>query len=74
MGGTICKTSDLINEGTITGNVTNDKGKEINLVENTGTIGGSIANSGSINTFEVSGTIANGILNDTNALNFFYYD
>ena len=66
-GGTICKTSDLINEGTITGNVTNDKGKEINLVENTGTIGGSIANSGSINTFEVSGTIANGILNDTNA-------
>ena len=66
-GGTICKTSDLINEGTITGNVTNDKGKEINLVENTGTIGGSIANSGSINTFKVSGTIAQGILNDTDA-------
>ena len=63
----ICKFSDLINEGTITGNVTNEAGKEINLVENTGTIGGSIANSGSINTFEVSGTIANGILNDTNA-------
>ncbi|WP_166666934.1 beta strand repeat-containing protein, partial [Helicobacter pullorum] len=60
-------TSDLINDGTITGNVTNDKGKEINSVENTGTIGGSIANSGSINIFEVSGTIAQGILNDTNA-------
>ncbi|WP_218836880.1 beta strand repeat-containing protein, partial [Helicobacter pullorum] len=66
-GGTICKTSDLINEGTITGNVTNDTGKEINLVENTGTIGGSIANSGSINTFKVSGTIANGIINNDNA-------
>ncbi|WP_279145401.1 beta strand repeat-containing protein, partial [Helicobacter pullorum] len=66
-GGTICQTSDLINEGTIIGNVTNDKGKEINLVENTGTIEGSIANSGSINTFKVSGTIANGILNNTNA-------
>ena len=66
-GGTICKTSDLINDGTITGNVTNEAGKEINLVENTGTIGGSIANSGSINTFEVSGTIAQGILNDTDA-------
>ncbi|WP_179854437.1 beta strand repeat-containing protein, partial [Helicobacter pullorum] len=65
-GGTICKTSDLINEGTITGNVTNDTGKEINLVENTGTIGGSIANSGSINTLEVSGTIANGITNNSN--------
>ena len=65
-GGTICKTSDLINEGTITGNVTNDKGKEINLVENTGTIGGSIANSGSINTFEVSGDIAGGITNNSN--------
>ncbi|WP_196332299.1 hypothetical protein, partial [Helicobacter pullorum] len=63
----ICKFSDLINEGTITGNVTNEAGKEINLVENTGTIGGSIANSGNINIFEVSGTIAQGILNDTNA-------
>ena len=66
-GSTICQTSDLINEGTITGNVTNDTGKEINLVRNTGTIGGSIANSGNINTFEVSGTIAQGILNDTDA-------
>ena len=58
--------SDLINDGTITGNVTNDKGKEINLVKNTGTIGGSIANSGSINTFEVSGDIAGGITNNSN--------
>ncbi|EEQ64542.1 intein C-terminal splicing region, partial [Helicobacter pullorum MIT 98-5489] len=66
-GGTICKTSDLINEGTITGNVTNDTGKEINSVKNTGTIGGSIANSGNINTFEVSGTIAHGIINKDNA-------
>ncbi|STQ87246.1 hypothetical protein [Helicobacter pullorum] len=66
-GGTICKTSDLINDGTITGNVTNDTGKEINSVRNTGSIGGSIANSGSINTLEVSGTIAQGILNDTDA-------
>ena len=66
-GSTICKTSDLINEGTITGNVTNEAGKEINLVKNTGTIGGSIANSGSINTFEVSGTIAQGIINNDNA-------
>ena len=66
-GSTICNTSDLINDGTITGDVTNDKGKEINSVKNTGTIGGSIANSGSINTFEVSGTIAQGILNDTDA-------
>ncbi|WP_179854359.1 beta strand repeat-containing protein, partial [Helicobacter pullorum] len=65
-GSTICQTSDLINEGTITGNVTNEAGKEINLVENTGTIGGSIANSGSINTLEVSGTIANGITNNSN--------
>ncbi|WP_179853980.1 beta strand repeat-containing protein, partial [Helicobacter pullorum] len=66
-GSTICNTSDLINEGTITGNVTNEAGKEINLVENTGTIGGSIANSGSINTLEVSGTIAQGIINNDNA-------
>ncbi|WP_179854237.1 beta strand repeat-containing protein, partial [Helicobacter pullorum] len=66
-GSTICNTSDLINEGTITGNVTNDTGKEINLVENTGTIGGSIANSGSINTFKVSGTIVDGIINNDNA-------
>uniref|UniRef100_UPI001416EF49 beta strand repeat-containing protein n=1 Tax=Helicobacter pullorum TaxID=35818 RepID=UPI001416EF49 len=66
-GGTICKTSDLINEGTITGDVTNEAGKEINLVENTGTIGGSIANSGNINTLEVSGTIAQGIINNDNA-------
>ena len=65
-GSTICNTSDLINDGTITGNVTNEAGKEINLVENTGTIGGSIANSGSINLFEVSGTIANGITNNSN--------
>ncbi|WP_144049320.1 beta strand repeat-containing protein, partial [Helicobacter pullorum] len=65
-GSTICNTSDLINEGTITGNVTNDKGKEINLVENTGTIEGSIANSGSINTLEVSGDIAGGITNNSN--------
>ncbi|WP_230846897.1 hypothetical protein, partial [Helicobacter pullorum] len=63
----ICEFSDLINEGTITGNVTNDTGKEINLVENTGTIGGSIANSGNINTFKVSGTIAQGIINNDNA-------
>ena len=66
-GSTICNTSDLINDGTITGNVTNDTGKEINSVENTGTIGGSIANSGSINIFEVSGTIAHGIINNDNA-------
>ncbi|KAB0574241.1 S-layer family protein, partial [Helicobacter pullorum NCTC 12824] len=65
-GSTICNTSDLINEGTITGNVTNGAGKEINLVENTGTIGGSIANSGSINTLEVSGDIAGGITNNSN--------
>ncbi|OCR16642.1 hypothetical protein [Helicobacter pullorum] len=65
-GSTICKTSDLINDGTITGNVTNEAGKEINLVENTGTIGGSIANSGSINTLEVSGDIAGGITNNSN--------
>ncbi|OCR18357.1 hypothetical protein BA918_07715, partial [Helicobacter pullorum] len=66
-GDSICERSELLNYGEIQGNVTNDKGKEINLVENTGTIGGSIANSGSINTFKVSGTIAHGILNDTNA-------
>ena len=65
-GSTICNTSDLINDGTITGNVTNEKTDSIYYFSNTGTIGGSIANSGSINTLEVSGDIAGGITNNSN--------
>ncbi|WP_040499699.1 beta strand repeat-containing protein, partial [Helicobacter pullorum] len=60
----ICLQSELLNDGEIQGNVINYTGKQIDLLENTGTIGGSIANFGSIVALEVSGEIAGGIAND----------
>ncbi|VEJ07277.1 Uncharacterised protein [Helicobacter pullorum] len=63
-GDSICQQSELLNDGEITGNVINDTDKQIDLLKNTGSIGGSIANSGSIVALEVSGDIAGGIAND----------
>ncbi|KPH50814.1 hypothetical protein HPU229336_00560, partial [Helicobacter pullorum] len=60
----ICQQSELRNDGEITGNVINDTDKQIDWLKNTGSIGGSIANSGSIVALEVSGDIAGGIAND----------
>ncbi|WP_179858630.1 S-layer family protein, partial [Helicobacter pullorum] len=60
-GNEICKTSDLINEGTITGTFTNTADKEMNEVKNTGVMGG-ISNAGNIttiNTGSITGSIAN---------------
>ncbi|WP_279145402.1 beta strand repeat-containing protein, partial [Helicobacter pullorum] len=60
----ICQQSELRNDGEITGNVINDTDKQIDWLKNTGSIGGSIANLGSIVALEVSGDIAGGIAND----------
>ncbi|KPH52304.1 beta strand repeat-containing protein, partial [Helicobacter pullorum] len=60
-GNDICKTSDLINEGIITGTFTNTADKEMNAVQNTGVMGG-ISNEGNIttiNTGSITGSIAN---------------
>ncbi|WP_166648693.1 hypothetical protein, partial [Helicobacter pullorum] len=60
-GNDICITSDLINEGIITGTFTNTAGKEMNAVQNTGVMGG-ITNEGNIttiNTGSITGSIAN---------------
>ncbi|WP_166648761.1 beta strand repeat-containing protein, partial [Helicobacter pullorum] len=60
-GNDICKTSDLINEGIITGTFTNTADKEMNAVQNTGVMGG-ISNAGNIttiNTGSITGSIAN---------------
>ncbi|WP_179854225.1 beta strand repeat-containing protein, partial [Helicobacter pullorum] len=63
-GDSICQQSELRNDGEITGSVINDTGKQIDWLKNTGSIGGSIANLGSIVALEVSGDIAGGIAND----------
>ncbi|WP_158653954.1 beta strand repeat-containing protein, partial [Helicobacter pullorum] len=60
----ICQQSELRNDGEITGNVINGANKQIDWLKNTGSIGGSIANLGSIVALEVSGDIAGGIAND----------
>ncbi|WP_179853973.1 beta strand repeat-containing protein, partial [Helicobacter pullorum] len=60
-GNDICKTSDLINEGIITGTFTNTADKEMNAVQNTGVMGG-ISNEGNITTIytgNITGSIAN---------------
>ncbi|WP_179858666.1 beta strand repeat-containing protein, partial [Helicobacter pullorum] len=60
----ICQQSELRNDGEIQGNVINEANKQIDWLKNTGSIGGSIANSGSIVALEVSGDIAGGIANN----------
>ncbi|WP_158653943.1 hypothetical protein, partial [Helicobacter pullorum] len=60
-GNDICITSDLINEGIITGTFTNTADKEMNAVQNTGVMGG-ISNAGNIttiNTGSITGSITN---------------
>ena len=63
-GDSICQQSELLNDGEITGSVINEANKQIDWLKNTGSIGGSIDNSGSIVALEVSGEIAGGIAND----------
>ncbi|WP_278917020.1 beta strand repeat-containing protein, partial [Helicobacter pullorum] len=54
----ICQQSELINDGEITGIVRNDTGKQIDVLENNGIIGGGVSNDGGIGDLRVNANLA----------------
>ncbi|OCR03004.1 hypothetical protein, partial [Helicobacter pullorum] len=57
-GDSICQQSELINDGEITGIVRNDTGKQIDVLENNGIIGGGVSNDGGIGDLRVNANLA----------------